>query len=459
MADKTYLIRYFQQHPQIWYKLSAIKAHVGDVPDRTLRRWLAALVKQGLLERSGEKKGTRYRWVELLEQNNISQGVAEATVMRPTAPAFLFSDTSNKLLANVRAPLYTRLPVTYAEAWLDSYIPNQSFYLSNLDRALLHRQGKRQAIQGNGVTYIQKIFNRMLIDVSYNSARLEGNTYSLADTEQLLLRGLSAAGKLDEERIMILNHKEAIRYLAQRVGNLVIDEETVRTLHYLLAYNLVAPNMAGHIRDEGIGIGGTTYAPLEGRQRLTRLLNKVLDKARAIDDSFEQSFFLLGHIAYLQAFIDVNKRTSRLMSIVPLITADYVPQSFIDVDKDDYLQAMIAFYEFNQTQPLAELYVWSYQRCCAHYDVAAEVVTFDEIAARYRVQRREIVRAIVLKHVPPDDVQRYVEVNMPAEVAHAHHAKFVQDVLDELQYLDESRMAGLGITREELLAWQRANSN
>jgi Fic family protein len=96
----------------------------------------------------------------------------------------------------------------------------------------LHARGKRSPLYGQAGTYIQKIYNRLLIDLSYNSARLEGNTYTLADTEHLVIQGVSAPGKLDAERIMILNHKEAIRYLVQNIRSLTPNEETIRTLHY-----------------------------------------------------------------------------------------------------------------------------------------------------------------------------------------------------------------------------------
>ncbi len=160
---------------------------------------------------------------------------------------------------------------------------------------------------------------------------------------------------------MILNHKEAIRYLVQHVDTLTANEQTIRTVHYLLADSLVAPGAAGQIRDESILVSGTTYVPLDGRDRLTRLLLRVLEKARDIADPFEQSFFLLAHISYLQAFVDVNKRTARLASIIPLIRADCVPQSFLDVDRDQYLKAKIALYESRELAPLAEVYSWSYR--------------------------------------------------------------------------------------------------
>jgi hypothetical protein len=116
---------------------------------------------------------------------------------------------------------------------------------------------------------------------------------------------------------------------------------------------MVAPGAAGKIREDSIRESGTTYAPIDGRDRLTRLLLLLLEKARAIRDPFEQSFFLLAHISYLQAFIDVNKRTARLASIIPLIRDDYVPQSFVEVDPDSYLKATIAVYELNEVRPNA----------------------------------------------------------------------------------------------------------
>jgi len=244
----------------------------------------------------------------------------------------------------------------------------------------------------------------------------------------------------------------------QNVRSLTHTEETIRTVHYLLSDSLVPPGMAGQIRSDSIGVTGTTYAPLEGKERLTQLLNRVLDTARRIDDPFEQSFFLLGHIAYLQAFVDVNKRTARLASIIPLITQDYVPQSFVDVSKNDYLKATIVFYELNDVRPLAELYCWAYQRSCLHFDTSVQVVGFDEIAALYRPLRRVLVADLVRSLVPPAEVMGFIEAHITDQVQPQHRDKFKQDVLAELDYLDYSRMGGLGITRKQLEAWLNLRS-
>jgi len=455
MADKRSIAQILIQHAERWIPPAEIKAELPDVPDRTLRRWLGGLVQEGVIERSGSRKGTRYRWKPTVnEEQRLPAAAGDADTGRSTTQIQpVFSPESEQLLKRIEAPLYTRPPFTYSEEWVASYVPNQSSYLTAEQRAQLHARGKRSPLYGQAGTYIQKIYNRLLIDLSYNSARLEGNTYTLADTEHLVIQGVSAPGKLDAERIMILNHKEAIRYLVQNIRSLTPNEETIRTLHYLLSDSLVAPGMAGQIRSDSIGVTGTTYAPLEGKERLTQFLNQLLDTARRIEDPFEQSVFLLGHISYLQAFVDVNKRTARLASIIPLITQDYVPQSFVDVSKDDYLKATIVFYELNDARPLAELYCWAYRRSCLHFDTSVQVVGFDEIAARYRPLRRALVAELVRSLVPPETVIGFIEARLTDEVQPQHRDKFKQDVLVELDHLDVSRMGGLGITREQLEAW------
>ena len=254
---------------------------------------------------------------------------------------------------------------------------------------------------------------------------------------------------------MILNHKEAIAYLVRHVETLEPNESTIRTIHYLLADSLVSPGTAGQIRNESVRASGRTYAPIEGRERLTRLLNALLAKARAIVDPFEQSLFLLVHLSYLQAFVDVNKRTARLASIIPLIRGDFVPQSFVEVNPDAYLKATIVLYELNEVGPLADLYVWSYRRSCDRFDNQAKVIGFDEISALYRPLRRAVVAELVRQAVPPAKVAQWITAHVPGNIEPQHREKFFSDVQAELDNLDTSRIAGLGITVEDLARWKQ----
>jgi Fic family protein len=448
MTPKRAVVEFLQRRAARWSATADLRMDVPGIPDRTLRRWLADLVEEGLVERSGARKGARYRWIE-------GRAPQEQMPQDSPAAATIFSPAATHLLQMVERPLYTRSPVTYAEDWVRSYVPNQTFYLSDTQRAQLQKRGKRPGIPGRAGTYIQKIFDRLLIDLSYNSSRLEGNTYSLADTEQLVIKGIGAAGKLNEEQVMILNHKEAIRYLAKDPAQLMLEEETIRTVHYLLADGLVPSELAGQIRNEGVMVSGTTYSPLEGRDRLSAHLQELLRQARLIEDPFEQSFFLLGHISYLQAFVDVNKRLARLASIIPLIKNDSVPQSFVDADKNDYMKALICFYEFNEVLPLAELYCWSYFRTCEHYDTTVQVLGFDEISVLYRSQRRALVGDIVRSMIALQDEPAFLETHIPSDVNAEHREKFLHDVMADLDQLDAARLPGLGIDKAQLQEWLR----
>lgn len=220
-----------------------------------------------------------------------------------------------------------------------------------------------------------------------------------------------------------------------------------------MADSLVGPGLAGQFRDDSIAVSGTPYAPLEGRERLAVLLSRLIDKARQIIDPFEQSFFLLGHISYLQAFVDVNKRTVRLASVIPLIKSDFVPQSFVDVDRHDYLKATIVLDELNEVGPLADLYCWAYRRSCLQFDTFVQVVGFDEIAATYRPQRRSLVAEMVRAQIGMPRAPTYINEHMPSKIQAAHQDKFRNDVMAELAHLDNSRIGVLGLSREELGDW------
>ena len=197
------------------------------------------MVEQGIVKAIGDKKGRKYSLAPALTPRDTWHSVREAE------PHPFLSDQSLLLLAQIKAPMAKRMLCTYRKTWLESYIPNQTFYLSAEQRALLLENGKRMSSQMPSGTYAHKILNRLLIDLSYNSSRLEGNTYSLADTEKLVLDGTTASGKLDMEALMIINHKEAIQFLVDGIHHLEITQENIRALYFLLAEGLVPHGAAG----------------------------------------------------------------------------------------------------------------------------------------------------------------------------------------------------------------------
>lgn len=411
--------------------LGEILTQLGpNYSERTVIRWLKQLVNEGSVVKHGQRRNATYQ-----------------------AIGFKLSSSAEQRLEYINKPLFERNPVTYQKHWFEEYQPNISYYLASNIREQLADVGLRENGGDIAGTFARKIFQRLLIDLSFNSSRLEGNTYSLIDTQKLILEGTAATDKLDEEKIMILNHKEAIRYLiesAPKPNNLYQD---IRTLHYLLADGLVENKYAGNIRDHGVRISATTYIPLENQQMLDTQLKNICNKAALINNPFEQSFFLLVHIAYLQAFIDVNKRTSRLASNIPLIKANLAPLSFNEVNKDDYTSAMICIYELNDVSPLSEIYTNSYLRSCRLYDATAEAIGFDEIRVKYRQIRRQMIGHIIRQKLIKNNMEEYIHHEVKQLIPDKDQQHFIETVKEDIKELNEQRIAGLGITKEELRSY------
>ena len=217
----------------------------------------------------------------------------------------------------------------YQRDFLEAYQPNGSAYLSELLRRQLHKMGRTAQAHEAAGTYSRAILNRLLIDLSWASSHLEGNTYSRLDTVALIEQGKAARGKAAVETQMILNHKTAIELLvdsAVSADSTGLNRYLLMNLHSALAENLL-PNPAdeGRVRQHAVDIGQSVYRPLSTPQQINESLDVLLLKLNAIADPFEQSFFALVHLPYLQPFADINKRTSRLAANLPLFRADLCP--------------------------------------------------------------------------------------------------------------------------------------
>lgn len=427
--------------------LSELLLRLGEgFKERSVRRWLDLLAQEGAVKKIGQKRGTKYLAVGRSDESNDEFSSC-------------FSSASLEAIHRISRPLFERSPVTYNDEWFESYRPNFDFYMSTQIRDQLFASGRRANGQDPAGTYAHRIFNRLMIDLSYNSSRLEGNTYSLLDTEKLLLHGAIPEGKFDEEKIMILNHKEAIRYLVDNAPRIKVTRNVVCTLHFLLSDALVEPSEAGKVRKYGVRIGGSIYTPFEDSRKLEGQLVKITDKANLIRDPFEQSLFLLAHISYLQAFVDVNKRTARLSANIPLIKGNLVPLAFSDVRVKDYMSAMIAIYELQDMRPLTDLYVYSYLRTCAAYDVTIKAMGFDEVRVRYRQARREVIRKVIEDKLTGEAMREFIFHEAKRVVLENERQEFAEDVLEDLELIDESRLVGLGITPDQLQKWKNQASN
>lgn len=182
-------------------------------------------------------------------------------------------------------------------------------------------------------------------------------------------------------------------------------------------------------------------------------------KASLIINPHEQSLFLLIHLSYLQAFSDVNKRTARLAANIPLIPRNLVPCSFNDIERDDYISAMIAIYEFQEVTPIIDLYVYSYLRTCQAYDATVRDVKFDALRVRYRQQRRAITREIITKRLVGDLMLHYIDITLASCIPQSDFNDVKEDVLEDLNRMDSISIAGLGISQEELALWLKLRAS
>ncbi|MCK5232075.1 MAG: Fic family protein, partial [Desulfobulbaceae bacterium] len=367
----------------------------GRVPRRTLQRRLALLVEQKRLTVKGRARASRYRLPVIIGNVN---GVFPSLRADMRGEVYVpISPEGDAIRQAVREPIQNRRPVGYNRAFLDSYHPNDTFYLSSEIRQRFYEMGRSPEEQHPAGTYARQIFNRLLIDLSWNSSRLEGNTYSLLETELLLELGEVAEGKDALEAQMILNHKAAIELLVEQAAEVGFNNYTILNLHALLSDNLLAdPQACGRLRAIPVGIGGTVYHPLEVPQLIDECFRQILVTAIEIEDPFEQAFFVMVHLPYLQPFEDVNKRVSRLAANIPLIRRNLCPLSFVDVPDRAYIDGTLAVYELNRVELLRDVFVWAYQRSCARYSAVRQSLGDpDPFRLRYRAQIREFVAKVV----------------------------------------------------------------
>jgi Fic family protein len=290
----------------------------------------------------------------------VRQGLRRGTLYAIDPVALHFSVASER-----------RRPVNYNFTLILGYRPNVTQWLSSTQRERLRAAGER--IRALPPARGNTVLERLAIDLSWASSYLEGNTYTLLDTERLLVDGRAAAGHSAQETRMILNHKAALDYLREHAANFGPHQRDIRELHSLLASGLLADEAdAGRIRRGIVEIGGSAYFPITPPQQLEEQLELILEKARAVEDAFEQSVFLLAFIPYLQPFIDVNKRVGRLAANIPLLKANVCPMSYRDMDKERYMQGLLAFYELNRPEMLARTYADAYERGVDRYAAIVE---------------------------------------------------------------------------------------
>lgn len=419
--------------------------HHSSISNRTLLRRIERLIERQEISQIGDARSTLY-------QSKQPKGAAQT----PDPDYVPLSAQGTKLRDLIRRPPSQKKPVAYDADWLFKYKPGDTWYLTKTIRAHLRGIGTTQDESRPAGTFAREILNRLLIDLAWASSRLEGNTYSRLDTQNLIEFGQRAEGKGALEAQMILNHKAAIELLVNEAEYSGRTRATVLALHAALSENLLGDAAdEGRVRERAVSIGGTQYIPNAIPQIIRESFDRIVATFDAIPDPFEQAFFAMVHIPYLQPFMDVNKRTSRLLANLPLIRANLCPLSFVEVPEKAYVEGTLAIYELNQVELLRDVFIWAYERSQAQYVVVrSSVPQPDPLRIRYREQLHQAVRATVTSGSPPDreGLRNWAAAN---RVAGADQEGFAERALALLLGLNEGTLSRYDLSVGDLLAWKQ----
>lgn len=391
----------------------------------TVWRALRRLVDAGKLEVVGEGRGTRYR---------VAGGEA--------------------VLAHLRTPIHRRPTARYRGGFARRYRPNESHYLTAADRERLAKAGTPvlgQIQASTGVTYVRSVVEEVVVDMSWASSRIDGNGYSLPETESLVESGRVPPGKSLRDTATILNHKAAIRYLVQELAEIEIGWQSLRNVHALLSNGLLLDQtLLGDLRRNPVTVGRSTYIPIECCSALREELDGLLAKAAQITDPFEQAFFLLVHVPYLQPFATFNERTSRVASIIPLLKAGLAPMSFFAIDDRDYIRGLLGVYELNDVSLLREAFVNGYVATANRYrHLRPEAINIERASVTYRRFARRAVRRCILewRAFEPEGVREMME---DADIPLADRDEVLDFVEDSFRTLTPGNAILYGVKPEAL---------
>ena len=283
---------------------------------------------------------------------------------------------------------------------------------------------------------------------------MEGNTYSRLDTRELIEHGNAASGKAAIETQMILNHKAAIELLVENAGEVGFNRFTLLNLHSLLSENLLPnPSDEGRVRQHIVEIGKSVFRPLSVPAQIEEVLTLLLKKASEINDPYEQSFFVMVHIPYLQPFADINKRTSRIVANLPLIRANLCPLTFLDVPEQAYSRAILGVYELGRFELLRDLFVWAYERSTQEYlAIKQDLSEPDPLRLKYRNTIKETIHLVVMwPDVDPLEIIREAVIEKENK---ADRASVEALIIEELRRLHEGVLARYGLRPSEFECWR-----
>lgn len=327
------ILQFLHYHPLA--NRTEIMAGLTKAPsDSTMKRLLSAAVKEGNIETAGRGPATKYK---LTPQAHVTMPLDLATYFDKDIDEREVQESFNfDLIRDV--------------------LPKVEIFTKEELEVLNDAQMKFEK-NTEGMTELEyrKEMERLGVDLSWKSSQIEGNTYSLLETERLLKDKQTASGKTKEEAIMLLNHKDALDFVLDIPDYLKeLSVHRIEDIHSILTKELEVDR---NIRHRRIGITGTNYRPLDNEFQIREALEDTCTLVNGKDNVFEKALLTLVLLSYIQAFVDGNKRTARITSNAILIANGYCPISFRTVDSIDYKKALLMFYEQNNIVAFKKIFI------------------------------------------------------------------------------------------------------
>lgn len=333
MTRENEILQYLHYNPGVSRSEIETGMNLKESP-ATVKRILAGLVESGQAVVIGQGRATRY---SVSAQAHVTMPLNIDTYFeKETDERIVQTDFNFELINDI-------LPK------VELFTPQEKEQLDALQAQFTNN------IKDITPTEYRKEMERLGIDLSWKSSQIEGNTYSLLETEKLLKEKQTAQGKTKEEAVMLLNHKDALDYILEEPEHL--KELTIRRieeLHTLLVKEL---DVDKGIRRRRVGVTGTNYRPLDNEFQIREALEDSCRLINRKESVFEKALLALVLISYIQAFSDGNKRTARMTSNAILIANRYCPISFRTVDSVDYKKAMLIFYEQNNISAFKKIFI------------------------------------------------------------------------------------------------------
>lgn len=337
------ILQFLHYHPQST-RDEITKGINFENSDATMKRLIATGIQNGDIVVTGKARATHYSLsnkAQLLMPFNLDTYFAVDVDRRQVQTSFNFELISEQLPT------------------IKLFTEEEELLLTNLQAEF------RQHVSEMTESEYHKEMERLGIDLSWKSSQIEGNTYSLLETERLLRESKTADGKTKEEAVMLLNHKDALRFILDNPDYLqTLTVRHIEDIHQLLTKEL---SVDRGIRHRRVGITGTKYHPLDNEFQIREAMSDTCQLINSKSSVFEKTLLALVLLSYIQAFSDGNKRTARITSNAILIANGYCPLSFRSVDSYDYKKAMLIFYEQNSFYAIKQIFIEQYEFAVREY--------------------------------------------------------------------------------------------